>query len=208
MSGRITALRVDRRDPGYLRVFLDERFAFRVPLLEGARLAEGQELAPEDCRRWRLEDQRRQALGTALGMLARRPHSRREIEQGLRRRRISRDIVEATLGRLDELRYLDDGAYARQWVAQRMRQSPRSMRALAHELQERGVAPEEIRAALAQADDLVMARACLARRRRSWEGLEPEARRRKMLSILQNKGFPYDIAREAAEAPEEGEERP
>jgi regulatory protein len=206
VTGRITAIRVDRRDPGRLQVFLDGRPAFTATLLEGARLAEGQTLSAAEIRRWCRADQERQALAGAVGLLARRPHSRREIERRLRQRRFPRDVVAATLDRLEERGYLDDGAFARQWVAQRMRQSPRSARALAYELKERGVGEEDVQAALQQADDAALARACLARRRRAWEGLALEDRRRKILTLLQGKGFSYETAREVAADPEGAEE--
>ena len=52
------------------------------------------------------------ALDAGLRLLARRAHSRAELRQKLSRRGYEPGEVAAAMGRLDELAYLDDGAYA------------------------------------------------------------------------------------------------
>src|SRR5207248_10257013 len=77
------------------------------------------------------------ALDGGLRLLASRVHSRLELRQKLHRRGYDPVDVEAALGRLAELGYVDDGAFARGLV--RRRSGVRGPRALAGELPARGV---------------------------------------------------------------------
>jgi regulatory protein len=57
-------------------------------------------------------------------------------------------LVEESIGRLTELRYLDDDAFARTWVESRDRAQPRGERALRAELARKGVERETVDAVL------------------------------------------------------------
>ena len=83
----------------------------------------------------------RAALGRALRFLGRRPHAVRELRLKLRRG-LPEDTIDRVLGRLAELGYLDDLAFAREYAAQRFSRSPRSALAVIRELTARGVDTE------------------------------------------------------------------
>jgi regulatory protein len=77
------------------------------------------------------------ALDGGLKLLARRAHSRLELRRKLQRRGFGTDDVEAALGRLTELGYLDDAAFARDLV--RRRSTSRGPLALSAELWSKGI---------------------------------------------------------------------
>jgi regulatory protein len=83
-------------------------------------------------------------------LLARRAHSRLELRQKLRRRGFDPGEVEAAIGRLAELGYADDAAFARGLV--RRRSAVRGPLALAGELSARGIDRAGIAAALEGVD--------------------------------------------------------
>ena len=91
------------------------------------------------------------ALDCGLRLLARRAHSRLELRQKLHRRGYDAVDVEAALGRLAELGYVDDGAFARGLV--RRRSAVRGPRALAGELSARGIDRAGIAEALEGLDE-------------------------------------------------------
>ena len=77
------------------------------------------------------------ALGAGVRLLARQPHSRAELRQKLTQRGYDADAVESALGRIAELGYLDDAAFARGLV--RRRSTTRGPLALSAELSARGI---------------------------------------------------------------------
>lgn len=92
-----------------------------------------------------------EAREAALRLLSHRARSRREVEQRLRKKGFAPGVVSDTADQLVRLGYLDDAAFARAFVADRLRLRPRGRRALAAELRKKGVASSHIDAALDEA---------------------------------------------------------
>jgi regulatory protein len=84
------------------------------------------------------------ALEIAARFLATRPRSRREVERRLQRAGASDEVTQATLQRLEQQGYVDDGAFVRWWGEQRDRHSPRGRRMVEAELRSRGIGHEAI----------------------------------------------------------------
>ena len=78
----------------------------------------------------------------ALGLLARRSHFRRQLEEKLRSRSYDESAIAETLDRLTELGYLDDLRVAREFVELRLRKGPVGQRRMQLELQKRGAASD------------------------------------------------------------------
>lgn len=82
---------------------------------------------------------------TAMDLLARRDHSRRELWQKLQRYDFSEDDVEQTLDDLTDERLLDDERYAEAYVRLRAEKGFGPVR-IAQELKERGVSADVVSA--------------------------------------------------------------
>jgi regulatory protein len=124
-----------------------------------------------------------------LELLARREHSRRELERKLAARGFAPEVVAAVLADLEESGALKDARFAESFVRARAArgQGPERIRA---ELRERGVADARAEEALAAADVdwLATARAVRAKR----FGAEPPrdyAERARQARFLQYRGF-------------------
>ena len=135
---------------------------------------------------------------TAIGLLARRAHSRAELRTKLRRRGFAPDAIEAALARLVERGYLDDRSFAQGLV--RRRGALRGPLALSAELAARGVDRAQADAAVAEFDP----EAQLASATRLAERLHaarPVASYQEMLNgvgtKLLRRGFPATIVRAA-----------
>jgi regulatory protein len=87
-------------------------------------------------------DLRWRARQAALTLLAFRARSRKELGQRLHRKDFPGRVVEACLDDLDEHGLLDDAAFARAVVRDRVRLSPRGPVRLLQELRQRGVDDE------------------------------------------------------------------
>lgn len=195
MGPQITGIRKGKK--GLVDVFLDHDYAFSVTRTTAAALQIGEDLpaaAAEDILR---RDQETRAYDQALKFLARRARSRVEVETHLRRKGHASGSVAAVVARLERLGYVDDAAFARGWVDLRLRVSPRSARALRHELWLKGVAQEAVEAALQEYDEPAAARAAAMAKCRLWERLDEKQARHKVMQLLARRGFDYETAQEA-----------
>ena len=84
------------------------------------------------------------AMEIAARYLGTRPRTRWELERRLRRSGATDEVVEATIGRLAELGYVDDVAFGHYWQEQRDRHAPRGRRLIEAELRQRGVRSETL----------------------------------------------------------------
>ena len=148
-----------------------------------------------------------------LRLLATAPRTRAQLATALRRRRVPEDVAEAVLSRFAEVRLIDDAAFAQAWVESRHHGRGLARRALSAELRQRGVAAEQVRAAigsLGDQDELATARRLVAKRIEATRGRPLPARVRHLVGMLARKGYPaglaFQVVREALE--EEGRRGP
>lgn len=167
-------------------------------------------------------------MEAAATFLAVRPRSVEETRRRLIHHGYRADLVEIVLGKLGEMGYLDDEAFARAWVESRDRSRPRGENALRRELSLKGIGPKTIAAVLAeraagslgeQVDpdalqletrahaagdvrasiDVSAAERLLYRRRAALDREpDPRDRRQKAYALLARNGFDPQICRDVA----------
>ncbi len=86
----------------------------------------------------------------ALDFIAVRPRSEWEVRDRLRRKKVPDDDIPRVIERLGRVGYLDDAAFARYWIEERARSSPRGPRLLQQELRHKRVSGSVIAEALAE----------------------------------------------------------
>jgi regulatory protein len=154
------------------------------------------------------EDPEARARKVCLRLLTLAPRTRAQLADALRKRGIPDDAADQVLSRFEDVGLIDDAAFARAWVESRHHSRGLSGRALSAELKQRGVAAEEIRAAideqLSPETEVSAARRLIDRKLESTRGLPPEQRTRRLAGMLARKGYPAGLAfrviREALEA--------
>ena len=194
MGGRITALRVQRRNRNRVNVYLDGRFAFGLAAIEAARLQVGQVLSDEDIARLRQRDTAERAAGRALDLLSYRPRSEAEIRERLAER-YDPETAGEVLERLRRSGLVDDREFARYWVQNRLEHNPRGAVALRQELYQKGVDESAIEEALAEYDEEEAAARAAETARRKLRGLPPDVFRRRLTDYLLRRGFSYGVVR-------------
>ncbi|MGN6677373.1 MAG: regulatory protein RecX [Streptosporangiaceae bacterium] len=139
-----------------------------------------------------------------LRQLTAAPRTRAQLAETLRRRGVPDDAAEAVLGRFTEVGLIDDATFAKAWVESRHYGRGLGRRALAAELNQRGVEREDIQEAVAKLSpetELSTARLLVERRLRATAGLPAQARLRRLVGMLARKGYPaglsYRVVREA-----------
>jgi regulatory protein len=157
------------------------------------------------------EDPEARARQVCLTLLTLAPRTRAQLAVALRKRGIPEGVADEVLARFEDVGLIDDAAFARSWVESRHYSRGLAGRALSAELKQRGVAPDEIRAALDEQlspdAEITAARRLVERRIPGTRGLPADQRTRRLAGMLARKGYPpglaYRVIREALEA--EGE---
>ena len=135
-----------------------------------------------------------------LNALTAAPKTRAQLAEVLGKRGVPGDVAEACLDRFEELQLIDDAEFARMWVRSRHECKGLSRRALALELQRRGVDRVLIDEALELVDDDSELQAALAvaqRKARGTQGLDYPTRYRRVLGAVQRKGYAGSVAAQA-----------
>jgi len=139
-------------------------------------------------------------------MLTSAPRTRAQLATALQRRGVPEETAEAVLGRFAEVKLIDDAMFANAWVESRHHGRGLSGRALAAELRNQGVPPDDIKAAVDGLDpeqEVATARGLVARRLEVTRGDPTPARVRRLIGVLARKGYgkalAYRLVREALE---------
>ena len=149
------------------------------------------------------------AYDAAVRYLGSRPRSVLEIKRHLRTKRFDDVAQDKAIDQLRAQRYIDDEAFARYWVEQRLRFRPKGDRAMVSELMAKGVARETIDIVIGEADpnaETERARAAIRRPMTRWLAMEDQERKRKIHQYLAARGFGYDVIEEVIARPEADEE--
>ena len=130
------------------------------------------------------------AYERAVGLLARREHSSRELARKLEQRGVEPDEAEAAVTRLRREDYQSDRRFAEVLIRQRAAAGygPRYIEA---ELRSHGLNPVEFREALADHDWLAAARALVRKRART--GRPTQSERTRLAQFLARRGFPGGV---------------
>ena len=131
-----------------------------------------------------------------LKQLTSSPKSRAQLETVLKRRGTDPVVAADVLDRLEDVRLVDDTAYAESYVTSR-RASTMSRRALGHELRSKGVSGSVVEEALDTLDpeaEIGTARALVARKLPSTQSLPMDARVRRLVGVLARKGYSGGLA--------------
>ncbi len=135
----------------------------------------------------------------AVGVLAARPRSARELELRLRRAGAPTEMVAQAVDRLRELGVVDDEAYARNLARSRVVSGGASRRRIAQELQRKGVDRRLADGAVAEVleevelDEEGAARAAAEKRLRALRGLDADTARRRLHGYLARRGYDGDL---------------
>jgi regulatory protein len=158
--------KVTRR--GHVRVVLSDGSSFEIlrDVYRDSALDRGDRLTYSDAEELRLRSEAVGAERKALALLARSQHTRWGLRQKLLQRGFSEAIIDRTLQRMDELAYIDDDSFAKNWLSARMARHPEGRYALLAGLLKKGIARETAEKLLR---DEVSAEAELVLARRAYE---------------------------------------
>ena len=193
MSGIVTAMKVQKRNPQRVNVYLDGEYAFGLARITAAWLQIGQELDDEKIAQLRSQDSHEAAYQKALHFLDFRPRSCAEVQKNLEKQGYEAEVIEAVLERLERSGLINDGQFAQAWVDNRSEFRPRGRRALSMELRQKGLDDEAIESALSELDEDSLAIQAARKQARKLHGLPKPDFRRKLAGFLARRGFGYGV---------------
>lgn len=138
-----------------------------------------------------------QAKDICLRLLSDRARSRAELADRLTQKGFTAEIVECVLERLTTVGLINDADFARQWVHSRHTYSGKGKRALAMELQRKGVGRDDAAEALAQIDgddERERASELVSRKLRTVPLDDRDRAIRRLVSMLARKGYSPGMA--------------
>ena len=140
------------------------------------------------------EDNRNLAFNFSLKYLSFRARSTKEIKDYLSRKNFDEQTIDAAINKLNELKFLNDDEFGRQWIESRQKHKGKSKFILKNELRLKGLENDIIELLLAEAaDDFETARTLFVKKKKVLGKLEPEEFRKKMGSFLQRRGYSWEI---------------
>ena len=148
MEREITAIKAQKRNHQRVSIYLDGEFAFGLSRFVAGWLEPGRKLSQAEIETLLIKDTYEVAFQKALQFIQYRPRSVEETRRRLNEKGFSSDVIESTIDKLLEKKWLDDLDFAKQWIENRNTFRPRSERLLAYELRLKGLADDKIKQAL------------------------------------------------------------
>jgi regulatory protein len=192
---KVTAITQQVRRTDRYSIYVDSKYAFSLSEsgLIASGLASGQELDHVRFTELKAAAGLDKAYGNALRYVTIRPRSEWEMADYFRRKDVYDDAAQQIIGRLRDLRLLDDLAFARSWVASRRLLKNVSKRRLRQELKQKHVPEVYIAQVLAEdeTDERDTLRELIAKKQTRY------ADRQKFMQYLARQGFSYDDIKSA-----------
>lgn len=193
---KITKIEAQVKTRGRYSIFVDEKFSFGISedglLALGLKI--GRDLTTEELASFKESAQTDKLYNMTLGLIARRPRSRWEVEDYLRRKQADPMASQEIISRLEEREYINDEDFARRWVESRRLLKPISRRKLQMELRAKRVNDELISKTLKEdeSDEYEVLLDEVNKKRRQLRYKDDE----KLMQYLARQGYSYgDIKR-------------
>lgn len=194
---KITAIHPNKYNRDVFIIYVDglQRLSLPKELVLELGAKTGQPVSEETLEAWEKKAAVSQAKATAFNLLSQRMHSRKELEDKLKRKGFPEEAISQVIERLDELKMLDDHAYAEALVRSKLNRKAVGAMKLKTTLYRKGINREIIESTL----DEVPLRAeelCQKAAEKKLASLKRESdlikRRRKLGDYLYRQGFDWN----------------
>ena len=190
MTRKITALKVQKKNPDRINVYLDGEFSFGLSRIVAAWLSIGQEINQAKIDELLAKDEIEVAYQRSLRFISYRPRSSYEVEQKLEKLDFPESVIEIVIDRLNH-------QFAELWVENRSEFRPRSHRVLRWELKQKKISEDIIQDVLLNADaELALAETAARKYARRLRDQEFDVFKKRLTGFLARRGFSYQITNE------------
>lgn len=197
----ITKIAEQKRRDNRRNIHLDGKFAFGVNhnVVARFRLREGMKLSEAQVADIAAGEVRQECMDHALRLLQLRLQSRSELSKKLARREYGPGVIDDVLNDLTRLGYVDDARFAKTRALSAAQNKHYGRRRAFVELIKKGVSDTTARLATQEVyeshDSLAAARELARKKAASLKRLDPVVAKRRLVGLLQRRGFTYDEIR-------------
>jgi regulatory protein len=201
----ITQISEQRRRENRRNVYLDGAFAFgcNLNVIARFRLREGMTLTPDEVQKIQLGEVKQECFDKAMTYIGARLHSRAELVKKLARREYGPAVIDAVMEDLVRMGYVNDEQFALSKVQSIAKHKHHGKRRAAIELTKAGVKGEAAKKALDEVydahDSVSVARTLAEKKAPSLRKLEPMVAKRRLIGMLQRRGFDYESIKPVVE---------
>ncbi len=149
-----------------------------------------------------MDEQEKQAMVSALRLLAATPKSKKHLKEKLLRKGFPENIVENVFGQLEKQGLLNEKKYASAVFETFAHYKPSGRKKIAFEMQKRGIAKGLIAGALrtySPEEEHEKAVELAKNKALRWQAMDPMKRRKKLYDFLVRRGFDFTVARDAVQ---------
>jgi regulatory protein len=198
---QITKISEQKRRANRRNIYLDGKFAFgcNLNVVAKFRLREGMNLSPDQIEKIQQGEVRQECFDQAIKHLQRRLHSRAELRIKLMRREYGDALIDSVLDDLARLGYVDDARFAKTKALAAAQHKQHGRRRAFMELRKAGVesnvAGRAVEDVYEITDSTALARQLAQKQAPRLRKLDPLVARRRLVGMLQRRGFNYDEIR-------------
>ena len=187
-------------------MFLDGRYGFSVSEenLLSSGLKEGREIDEEELGAIAREEENRKALDSSFRLFAVRDRSEKELTTRLGQKRLSKSSIDAALGRMKELGYIDDSKFARERINY-LRRSGKGPAYVRMDLRKAGIDEETISGLLStsaesRAQEVEQIKNIALARLKRMGKIDFRDASRKLIGFLARRGFDIETIKDGLKA--------
>jgi regulatory protein len=199
----ITKIVPQKKRKNRVSIFLDGEFLCGIPLALVSKLDlfPGKSIDENEISRLIDKKLTEEAKQKIVQLLNRRMYSEREIVDKLKSKAYGDRIIDVVIGDLKAISLIDDLAYAKAFVSDRLHLKPQGSFRIAYELRKRGISEKIIAQTFSEQQvpetDLQRAFEITERRIRSLSSIKDKrTKKRRLYNFLLRRGFSYEVIRE------------
>ena len=196
----ITALK-PQKNQKRVNVYVDGEFAFGVDLenLVKFGIKVEKEFSSEELNKIIHQAEFQKTFDKLLRFVMTRPRSTKEVNDWFKRKKVPEELHAKLIKRLEKLDLINDQAFAKWWIDQRIQFRKKGIRALKMELSQKGINREIIDQVLEDQniDEAKMAKELLSKKAYKWERFDDQKKRQKQIEFLLRNGFDWEVVKKA-----------
>lgn len=193
----ITSIKQQAKRADRYSIFVDGKYSFSLSEdeLVARGLHSGQELSPQEVKGYKKLSEVDKIYNLALNLIARRPRSRKELQDYLKRKKLDEQESNSIIARLENNGLLNDQDFAKRWVENRRELKNASTRKLRLELRAKGISSEIIDEVLEDSHtaELTALQELISKKRRQTKYQDDL----KLMQFLARQGFSYGDIKDA-----------